>query len=54
MDDGDNAFVTYRAIARDGDEFRNTEFFVFEGDRVKHITVYFGSTYRNGKHVPQK
>jgi ketosteroid isomerase-like protein len=46
--EGDQAFVTYRCTARDGKSFRNTESFVFEGDRIKRIDVYFGATYQNG------
>ena len=41
---GDEAFVTYRCIAKSGRDFRNTEFFVFEGDKVKRIDVYFGAS----------
>ena len=33
--------------------FRNTEFFVFDGDKVKRIDVYFGATYDNGAFVKQ-
>ena len=51
---GDEAFVTYRVRQREGEEFRNTEFFMFEGDRVKSIDVYFGATYRDGVFVKQK
>ena len=40
--------MTYRCVAKGGKSFRNTEFFVFEGDRVKRIDVYFGATYRTG------
>jgi ketosteroid isomerase-like protein len=47
------AFVTYRCVAKDGKAFRNTEFFLFEGDRVKRIDVYFGATYQNGVFVRQ-
>jgi ketosteroid isomerase-like protein len=50
---GDEAFVTYRCVARDGKSFRNTEFFIFDGDKVKHIDVYFGATYQDGKFVKQ-
>ena len=39
---GDEAFVTYR-VRNGNEEFRNTEFFVFDGDRVKSIDVYFGA-----------
>jgi ketosteroid isomerase-like protein len=49
--EGDEAFVTYRCAARDGKSFRNTEFFAFDGDKVKRIEVYFGATYQDGKFV---
>jgi len=51
--EGDEAFVTYRCVAKGGKTFRNTEFFVFEGDKVKRIHVYFGATYDNGAFVRQ-
>ena len=51
--DGDEAFVTYRCVAKGGKTFRNTEFFVFDGDKVKRIDVYFGATYDNGVFVKQ-
>jgi hypothetical protein len=51
--DGDEAFVTYRCLAKGGRNFRNTEFFTFEGDKVKRIDVYFGATYQNGSFVRQ-
>ena len=51
--DGDAAFVTYQCVAKDGKSFRNTEFFVFAGDRVRSIDVYFGAEYRDGSFVPQ-
>ena len=51
---GDEAFVTYRVVTKKGDEFRNTEFFVFAGDRIKSIDVYFGASYRDGVFVKQK
>ena len=46
--EGDEAFVTYKCLAKGGKNFRNTEFFTFEGDKIKHIDVYFGATYQNG------
>ena len=49
--DGDEAFVTYKCAAKGGKNFRNTEFFTFEGDKVKRIDVYFGATYQNGAFV---
>ena len=59
--EGDEAFVTYRCVAKDdgkgdskgGRTFRNTEFFVFAGDKVTRIDVYFGATYDNGAFVKQ-
>jgi ketosteroid isomerase-like protein len=53
MLDGSEAFVTYCCLAKDGKSFRNTEFFVFEGDKVKRIEVYFGASYQNGVFTPQ-
>ena len=52
--EGNEAFVTYKCVAKDGKSFRNTEFFTFEGDRVKRIDVYFGATYQNGAFVKQR
>ncbi|QPF92842.1 nuclear transport factor 2 family protein [Bradyrhizobium commune] len=50
---GDEAFVTYHCLARDGRSFRNTEFFTFAADRVRRIEVYFGATFQDGRFVPQ-
>jgi ketosteroid isomerase-like protein len=52
--DGDQAFVTYQCKAKDGKSFRNTEFFVFAGDKVRSIDVYFGAAYHNGAFAPQE
>jgi ketosteroid isomerase-like protein len=52
--EGDEAFVTYKCVAKGGRSFRNTEFFTFEGDKVKRIDVYFGATYENGAFVKQQ
>ena len=52
--EGDEAFVTYRCVAKGGRSFRNTEFFTFAGNRVSRIDVYFGATYENGAFVKQK
>jgi ketosteroid isomerase-like protein len=49
--EGDEAFVTYRCVAKGGKSFRNTEFFSFEGDKIKRIDVYFGATYQDGVFV---
>jgi ketosteroid isomerase-like protein len=51
--EGDETFVTYRCVAKGGKSFRNTEFFSFEGDKIKRIDVYFGATYQNGAFVRQ-
>ena len=51
--EGDGAFVRYRTTTMDGREFRNTEFFQFEGDRVRRIDVYFGATYKAGVFLKQ-
>ena len=51
--DGDQAFVTYKCVAKDGKSFRNTEFFVFSGDKVQSIDVYFGAAYHNGRYTLQ-
>jgi ketosteroid isomerase-like protein len=51
--EGNEAFVTYQCVAKGGKAFRNTEFFVFEGDRIKRIDVYFGVTHQNGVFVRQ-
>jgi ketosteroid isomerase-like protein len=52
--DGDQAFVTYQCLAKDGRSFRNTEFFVFAGDKVASIDVYFGAAYHHGAFAPQE
>jgi ketosteroid isomerase-like protein len=51
--EGDEAFVTYQVVTKDGKRFRNTEFFVFDGERIQRIDVYFGATYRDGVFVKQ-
>jgi ketosteroid isomerase-like protein len=51
--DGEAAFVTYKCTAKGGKSFRNTEFFVFAGAKVKSIDVYFGAAYEDGVFVRQ-
>ena len=51
--DGNEAFVTYKCIAKGGKSFRNTEFVVFAGDKVRSIDVYFGASYLDGVFVKQ-
>jgi len=52
--EGDEAFVTYKCMARGGKSFRNTEFFAFAGDKIRRIDVYFGATYQDGVFVKQR
>jgi ketosteroid isomerase-like protein len=54
FEQGDAAFVTYRCAIEKGETFLNTEFFRFEGERVKSIEVYFGASYSDGKFLKQK
>jgi ketosteroid isomerase-like protein len=49
--EGNEAFVTYRCVAKAGKSFRNTEFVSFDGDRIRSIDVYFGAAYENGAFV---
>src|SRR2546423_14006124 len=51
--DGDAAFVTYKCTAIGGKSFRNTEFFVFAGDKVRSIDVYFGAAHQDGVFIRQ-
>jgi hypothetical protein len=53
MVEGDEAFVTYRCVAKGGRSFRNTECFRFVGDRIQRIDVYFGATYQDAVFVRQ-
>ena len=50
---GDEVFVSYHCVANGGRSFRNTEFFVFSGDKVVRIDVYLGATYQEGAFVKQ-
>jgi ketosteroid isomerase-like protein len=52
--EGDEAFVTYEVATKDGKRFRNTEFFCFDGERIRSIDVYFGATYQDGAFVKQQ
>jgi ketosteroid isomerase-like protein len=51
--EGDEAFVTYAVVTKEGKRFRNTEFFRFEGDKIRSIDVYFGASYQDGAFVKQ-
>lgn len=50
-EDGDQAFVLYRCVTREGEVFRNTERFTFAGGKIRAVEVFFGPTYRNGNFV---
>jgi ketosteroid isomerase-like protein len=52
--EGDEAFVTYEVVTKDGKRFRNTEFFRFDGERITSIEVYFGATYQDDVFVKQQ
>jgi ketosteroid isomerase-like protein len=54
FEQGDEAFALYRCKTTDGKEFHNTEFFTFQGDRLKGVQVFFGAAYRNGRFVQQQ
>ncbi len=53
-EDGNEAFVLYKCITYEGNEFRNTEFFTFEGDRIRQVNVYFGATYKDDAFVKEQ
>ena len=52
--EGNEVFVTYRAVTNEGTEFRNTEFFVFAGDQIASVDVYFGASYKDGAFQKQQ
>ena len=39
---GDQAFVTYEALMRDGKRFRNTELLTVTAGKITEVEVYFG------------
>jgi ketosteroid isomerase-like protein len=53
VEDGE-AFVTYEVVTKEGKRFRNTEFFRFDGDKIRSIDVYFGASYKDGAFVKQQ
>ena len=46
---GNEAFILYECKTKDGGSSRNTEFFTFEGNRIKEVEVYFGSAPKDAK-----
>jgi ketosteroid isomerase-like protein len=51
--EGEEAFMRYRVLTKDGREFRNTEFITFRGAQITSVQVYFGATYKGGQFVRQ-
>jgi len=49
VESGDDVFVLYECTPKDGETFRNTEFFRMGDNKIKAIEVYFGSAPANGK-----
>jgi hypothetical protein len=43
FENGNEAFVLYDLQPSEGKPFRNTEFFVGDGEKIKSVEVYFGS-----------
>lgn len=39
---GDQAFVTYEALTREGKRFRNTELLTVKDGKISEVEVYFG------------
>ena len=54
FEQGDEAFALYRCKTTDGKEFHNTEFFTFQGDRLKGVQVFFGAAYKDGRFIQQQ
>ena len=42
FENGNEAFVRYECETKTGKKFRNTEWFRFEGGKLKEVQVYFG------------
>jgi hypothetical protein len=43
FENGNEAFVLYDLQPNEGKSFRNTEYFVGDGEKIKSVEVYFGS-----------
>ena len=48
FEQGAEVFVRYKAETSTGKQFRNTEFFRFEGNKLAEVDVYFGRTIAEG------
>ncbi|MBS1531378.1 MAG: nuclear transport factor 2 family protein [Bacteroidetes bacterium] len=42
MVEGDEAYVTYRCLTKNGKTFRNTEYFILKDGKIKEFTCFFG------------
>ena len=42
IEHGNEAFIRYECLLKDGKKFRNTEFFKIESSKIKEVDVYFG------------
>jgi ketosteroid isomerase-like protein len=42
VEQGDEAFARYECRLADGKRFKNTEYFKFDGGKIKAVEVYFG------------
>ena len=51
VEQGDDVFVQYKAVAKNGKQFRNVETLAFNGQRIRSVNVYFGAAYKDGKFV---
>lgn len=40
--EGSEAFVIYECESGNNKKFRNTEFFKFDGEKIREVEVYFG------------
>jgi ketosteroid isomerase-like protein len=49
IESGDDVFVLYECTPKDGETFRNVEFFQIADNKIKAIEVYFGSLRTSGK-----
>jgi hypothetical protein len=43
---GNEAFVRYECELKDGARFRNTEYLRIEGNKIREVEVYFGSSVK--------
>jgi hypothetical protein len=44
LEKDNEAFILYDSKTKTGGRSRNTEFFTIEGNKIREVEVYFGST----------